>query len=74
MGVWEHSGKFPTGGARRGSLKELLNDGESPDRSLTHREASWDYKAKDRHFTQGCGRDSPGILSRTWSSFLLALV
>lgn len=36
MGVWEHSGKFPTGGAERGSLKELLNDGESPSSSLTH--------------------------------------
>lgn len=50
-------------GPRRGSLKELLNDGESPGRSLTHREASWD-QGQGQAFTQGSGRDSPGILSR----------
>ena len=73
MGVWEHSGKFPTGGAERGSLKELSNDGESPGSSLTHREASED-QGQGQALAQGSGRDSPGILSGPWSSFLPALV
>ena len=73
MGVWEHSGKFPTGGAERGSLKELSNDGESPGSSLTHREASED-QGQGQALAQGSGRDSPGILSGAWSSFLPALV
>lgn len=50
-------------GPRRGSLKELLNDGESPGRSLILREDSWD-QGQGQAFTQGSGRDSPGILSR----------
>lgn len=40
--MWEHSGKFPSGGAKQGVTVELLNDGESPGRSLPQREASWD--------------------------------
>lgn len=64
MGVWEHSGKFPTGGAERGSLKELMNDGESPDSSLPHKEAS-EEQGQGQALAPGSGRDSPGIVSRS---------
>ena len=37
--MWEHSGKFPSGGAKQGVTVECFNDGESPGRSLPHREA-----------------------------------